>query len=164
MVSATEDTEHSARELRRMMLEHATRAAREPQRIAVEDDEEPIRSAPVQKFGSADDLLYRRTENAPEPAPAVDIGPSVDDPSADLNEWFSASFALHSEAERKVLAEAIAEVGAHIQDEMRQELEAELIKCQREISTLRNELCEVKGLVGGLVTLLGQQKPKIWTP
>jgi len=159
MVSTTKDIEYSACELRRMMLEHATRmAARETQGIAVENGEGSIRSAPVQKFG-AEGVLYREHDNnASAPAPAVDAV------SADWNGWFTASFALHTEAERKVVAEAIAEVGAHIQSEMRQELAAEILKRDREIATLRNELCEVKGLVGGLVTLLGQQKPKLWTP
>src|SRR5262249_11457700 len=143
--------------------EHAAwMAAREPQGLAAEDAEGSIRSAQVQKFGS-DAVLYRvHDENAPAHDPQPDAAPSGG------YEGWEAWMAGHLRNERakmsQVMTAALVEFGANLQDDIRQQFEAELIKRDREIGELNGQIRELKGLVGGLVTLLGQPKPKLWTP
>jgi hypothetical protein len=100
-------------------------------------------AAPVQKSDESVVLYREHHDNAPAPAPAAE----ADDPWKDWNAWLAGSIALHIEAEREVVAEAIAEVGAHIQRETRAERAAELVARDRRIGIVEGELKETASLL-----------------
>jgi hypothetical protein len=64
-------------------------------------------------------------------------------------------------------AEAVEAIGGMIvalRREWRTEREVGLAKRDRRIGELEGEIRELKGLVNGLLTLVGQKQPKLWTP
>ena len=88
-------------------------------------------------------VLYREHhDNAPAPAPQPDAEPSDGDDE---------------------LAHAI-DVFAQAVENRLAELDSELVKRDRKIGELEGELREIKGMLGATLTLLGQQKPKLWKP
>jgi len=101
---------------------------------------EEIRSPPVSEIDNPG-ILYREYDNS-EPAPAA-----ADDAGDSDGDW------------QEAVAEGIAEAGDYLRKEMHQEFAGELLKRDREIAALRNELCEVTGFVSGVLAALGKPSP-----
>src|SRR5215468_4184436 len=101
--------------------------------------------APYMQRNGGEAVLYRSYDgHAPAPAPAAD------DPWKDWNAWVKG----HLLNERQVVAYAIGEVVADTRKEVRAEFEAALTARDRRIGMLEGELRELKGFVGGLLTVL----------
>lgn len=81
-------------------------------------------------------------DGAPAPAPEPEPEPSGDDPE---------------------LVDAIERFASACETRFA-ELDSELVKRDRKIGELEGELRELKGMLGATLTLLGQQKPKLWKP
>jgi cell division septum initiation protein DivIVA len=105
-------------------------------------DREAAAHAPVRKSDESAVLYREHHDNAPAPAPQPDAEPSDGDDE---------------------LAHAI-DVFAQAVENRLAELDSELVKRDRKIGELEGELREIKGMLGATLTLLGQQKPKLWKP
>ena len=125
-------------------------ACREHDRM-MEEAREGQGSVCVQRDGSAA-LEYRVTDNSALPAPeTAKPAPSDGDP---WNSWFTASFALHTQAEREVTAIAIGEVAAHERAFHRAEFEAALVARDRRIGILEGELRETEAMLSSTLKRL----------
>ena len=119
----------------------------EHDRLMCEHDEwmarrEAAGAAPVQKSDESAVLYREHHDNAPAPAPQPDAEPSDGDVE------LAHAFDVFAQAVENRLAE----------------LDSELVKRDRKIGELEGELREIKGMLGATLTLLGQQKPKLWKP
>jgi hypothetical protein len=126
----------------------------EHDRFMAEQASEPIRNPTVSETDERRGLVYKRFDPPPEPA-----GNGGDEPSDDED-----TIQLFGDWRDKALTDALAEVIVELRREWRQEREAELVKRDRKIGELEGELREIRGMLGATLTLLGQQKPKLWTP
>jgi hypothetical protein len=115
----------------RLRAEHADWLARR----------EAAAAAPVRK-SNAEGVLYRTSENNAQ-APAV---AAVVSAPSDETDW------------RDEVAQSMGEIFAHERKRERSERNAALAVLNREISVLKNENAEIRGMLGAVLAIIGGDK------